>query len=788
MKINKIYISAFGGLKDFTLDLKDGLNVVYGNNEDGKSTVAAFIKAMFFGTGKKTQNLSESIRQKYTPWDGSPMAGRIYFEHDKKDYCLEREFRKSDSTDRILLTDTTLGKQINTSDNVGNMFFGMSAATFERSLFIDAGGNFSKDSVAAGEINAKLSNIALTGTEDVSYQKIEKVLSDAKNKIISKTGRAGSFAEDLRMYDSLNERLKNADFDARKKAELTDKLSKSRAEYEGLYAEYSRLKTLTEYENDIKNAEKLKKYLDTKDELDSLNSTLKLSDGTTLDETFIKKVNFGINKCEKTKYKCDEIQNDIDRLDQTIKLQNQNSPESAKRRIDELNKKIKSINAQKDELAKKEKNLNFSIDDAKQKLDAKKTGKKSVFITLLITAAVFSAIAAGAFVLKYATVGTVSCALCLILFLLALIFNINSKNALYAVQNKHTKLCEESAEIKSVENSLQEEINSITAEINSLSALLNTDFAMREQRQAELDAKTQALNTEKQKLQAELDDVFGFFSRYKTVNSTEQINELLADLESKTEKQKQLKLSLKYLSDDLSNISYEQAKEKLLKLQDNNHDKNVDIKKVKADLEMLTDKLNSLKDDITAAATELKTSFKNSENPEDIKRMITECKERMVSKKNFCESVDTALSVLEESFYELRKGYGSELEKLTQNIFSCLTDGKYKNVNVTDTLDISVENKNVFGMRESGYLSLGTTHQAYLSLRLAIAELISQNGNMLPVFLDDSLSQYDDKRTENAMKFLLEYCKNGQGILFTCHNAVCNVASQLGIEIQRPYN
>ena len=36
MKLNKIYISAFGGLKDFTLDLGDGLNVIYGQNEGGK--------------------------------------------------------------------------------------------------------------------------------------------------------------------------------------------------------------------------------------------------------------------------------------------------------------------------------------------------------------------------------------------------------------------------------------------------------------------------------------------------------------------------------------------------------------------------------------------------------------------------------------------------------------------------------------------------------------------------------------------------------------------------------
>ena len=84
MKLNKIYISAFGGLKDFTLDLCDGLNVIYGNNEDGKSTVAVFIKAMFYGTGRNTKNLADSVRLKYTPWDNSTMAGRIFFESGGK--------------------------------------------------------------------------------------------------------------------------------------------------------------------------------------------------------------------------------------------------------------------------------------------------------------------------------------------------------------------------------------------------------------------------------------------------------------------------------------------------------------------------------------------------------------------------------------------------------------------------------------------------------------------------------------------------------------------------------
>ena len=94
MRISKIYISAFGKLKDFTLEFDKGLNIIFGENEDGKTTVMSFIRAMFYGTGKKTQALETSLRQKYTPMDGSSMGGRIYYEFSGKNYCLERIFNK----------------------------------------------------------------------------------------------------------------------------------------------------------------------------------------------------------------------------------------------------------------------------------------------------------------------------------------------------------------------------------------------------------------------------------------------------------------------------------------------------------------------------------------------------------------------------------------------------------------------------------------------------------------------------------------------------------------------
>ena len=102
MKITKIYISAFGKLKDFTLELSDGMSVIFGENENGKTTVMSFIKMMFYGSSSRQQK-QLSARKKYIPWSGDKPAGRIDFEHDGRRYQLERIFGKTESSDKITL-------------------------------------------------------------------------------------------------------------------------------------------------------------------------------------------------------------------------------------------------------------------------------------------------------------------------------------------------------------------------------------------------------------------------------------------------------------------------------------------------------------------------------------------------------------------------------------------------------------------------------------------------------------------------------------------------------------
>ena len=49
MKIRKLGIKSFGKFKDKEIKFEDGLNVIYGNNEAGKSTAHKFIQGVFFG-------------------------------------------------------------------------------------------------------------------------------------------------------------------------------------------------------------------------------------------------------------------------------------------------------------------------------------------------------------------------------------------------------------------------------------------------------------------------------------------------------------------------------------------------------------------------------------------------------------------------------------------------------------------------------------------------------------------------------------------------------------------
>ena len=82
MKINKIQINGYGKLKDKKLKLEDGINVIYGDNEAGKSTLLNFITNSFYGISKNKKGKEMSDFEKYNPWDEGEFSGKVQYQLD----------------------------------------------------------------------------------------------------------------------------------------------------------------------------------------------------------------------------------------------------------------------------------------------------------------------------------------------------------------------------------------------------------------------------------------------------------------------------------------------------------------------------------------------------------------------------------------------------------------------------------------------------------------------------------------------------------------------------------
>ncbi len=81
MKITEIQIKNFGKLRNINVRPLPGLNVIYGENETGKSTMQQFITGMLFGMEKQPDKQGDhQSYQQYEPWeDGSFYAGGLKF-------------------------------------------------------------------------------------------------------------------------------------------------------------------------------------------------------------------------------------------------------------------------------------------------------------------------------------------------------------------------------------------------------------------------------------------------------------------------------------------------------------------------------------------------------------------------------------------------------------------------------------------------------------------------------------------------------------------------------------
>lgn len=777
MRINSLYISAFGGIKNLKLDFSEGFNVIYGDNENGKSTIMAFIKMMFFGSDRGSTQVSKSIRKKSTPWDGSQMAGSVDFEHSGKRFRLEREFRTSNSTDKVTLIDLDLGTRQTVPADIGTKFFGLSPAAFERSVFIGQFGFPESDTSAEGELNSRLSNIALTGEESVSFETVYKRLETARLSLMSKSGRAGEYDKNLRLYNELKQRIEKAslvhsDF-SNKKAQITA----LKQEIELLQKNADALKNQIGAEQDIKNAEKLKKFIEASNELEQLNDSLRLEDGSVLDEMFLRKLQFCISKLEAASRKLEAKQNEAASFEKSINAGLNPPKDATSDTASQLQKEITDL--ENDRKARLQK-----LEEYKQTAKTLQASPASSKIWLAMAGALFFVIGLALGILKYIAPAVCLAVLGAALIIIYFVLLSSAKKAAAKINEGIVKATQKQADCEAQIKAIENEIFSRRVRLEAINTALNSSATVIEKQKEMLkEAKTEAETLQKEK-EAEEKVLKDLFARYKTAE-TEEILSLLEPLGNEVQKQKELKQQLSFLSLDLGNITKAEAEQKLLEIGNGANAVSPDFEKIKEKHETLLREISEKTSAAAALSAEARTAMLSAENPEELKSQLKALEEKIASQKEFCEVANIAMSALADSFAEVRRSYGSALEKKAGEIFSLLTGGKYESMSISKSFDINTSEKDAFGSREIAYLSSGTADQAYLSLRLALSALMAEEGEALPILLDDALAQYDDSRMKTALEFLKEYSEKTQIIMFTCHKAINEEANANKISLAK---
>lgn len=206
MIINKINIISFAGLKDKIIELDSGINLIYGENEKGKSTIQNFIRIWLYGmNSKRSKDIKSNDRIRFMPIDGAKIRGELYVSHNNRKYIIRRSFGLTKKEDVSEILDAESGDIILDipKDEPGKYFFKVNSSTFLKTLFISQlGVAISKDKEE--EIIDKAANLLDSGEENVSLQKALEKLDNIKKSIT--TSRKSGELDILRnKYNSLNE-------------------------------------------------------------------------------------------------------------------------------------------------------------------------------------------------------------------------------------------------------------------------------------------------------------------------------------------------------------------------------------------------------------------------------------------------------------------------------------------------------------------------------------------------------------------------------------------------------
>ena len=207
MKINNIKINGFGKLENKEIKFDNHINLIYGENEAGKTTFLKFISGMFYGLSKNKNKKEFSDFERYTPWQAQEFSGKMNYQLDNhEEYEIFRDFTKKNP--KIYNNSEDISKSFNIDKNKGNEFF-YEQTKIDEPMFYSTTLIEQKEVTLNNNEQAvltqKIANILSTGEENLSYK---KTMDKLNKKQVEEVGNERTVGRPLNL---INEKINKID-------------------------------------------------------------------------------------------------------------------------------------------------------------------------------------------------------------------------------------------------------------------------------------------------------------------------------------------------------------------------------------------------------------------------------------------------------------------------------------------------------------------------------------------------------------------------------------------------
>ena len=715
--------ATFGKLQGRTLELRDGLNILQAPNETGKSTWCAFLLSILYGINSRERDRAGFIADKnrYAPWSGAAMSGRMDCSTDLGELTLTRSTRRQASPMgefSAVYAGTNEPVPGLTGTACGETLLGISREVFERSAFIRQN-NLSISQNA--DLERRIAALISSGQEDTSYTEAAEALKKQLNRRRhNKTGQLPALEAELA---ELDRQLAESESLARQLAQARGEVSSLSVREQQLQAE-----------------------LDQWDRWEAARQRRVLSDAAAAAEAAEAKAAQVREQLQKDQIPENET---IARLRGAIV------------NLETTRKAVDKARAERDDamkaLLRAEAAVNESPFAGQTAEEARKSAASVPDSAPWPLSELLPSIFLGALALILSIISILGMNDA---FADAIFYGIPCAiGALVIPIYKNHKWQKETSAF------LKKHGVSSAAELRMQAAAYAKLWEARDAAQANANAKSAAADTLYNTLtsneQGILLEVRRFAPGAFDIPTADRLlracavrRKELAEAESAA-REARLRCDLQAQQLPEADVPAEE-----LPVPPRSREA------VTADLEAVRAALAQAR----SGADRLTGQLHGLTPPDQLRARQAELEDQRAGLETEYSAIRLAMETLDQANTTLQNRFSPELGRRAAEIFAQLTGSRYSGVVLDRSFRLSAEPAGDPVFRDAALLSAGTLDQLYLAVRLAICDLVLPPEKQVPIVLDDALANFDDRRCAAALRFLKEAARDRQILLFTCHS------------------